>query len=74
MHDFNICCIVHKFMYPPHLLPEAINDIFCQNEQIHQYNTRNKKNLHPVKIKTKLYGEKRFHFKEGTVGTNYLVT
>ena len=74
MHDFNICCIVHKFMYLRHLLPEAINYIFCRNEQIQHYNTRNKKDLHPVKIKTKLYGEKRFHFKERTVGTNYLVT
>ena len=43
MHDFNICCIVHKFMYLQHLLPEAINDIFCRNEQIHHYNTRNNK-------------------------------
>ena len=73
MHDFNICCIVQKFMYLRHLLPEALNDLFCRNEQIHHYNTRNKMDLHPVKIKTKLYGEKRFHFKEGTVGTNYLV-
>ena len=62
MHDFNICCIVHKFMYLRHLLPEAINDIFCRNEQIHHYNTRNKKDLHPVKIKTKLYGEKTISF------------
>ena len=74
MHDFNICCIVHKFMYLRRLLSEAINDIFCRNEQIHHYNTRNKKDLHPVKIKTKLSDEKRFHFKKGTVGTNYLVT
>ena len=62
MHDFNICCIVHKFMYLRHLLPEATNDIFCRNEQIHHYNTRNKKDLHPVKIKTKLYGEKTISF------------
>ena len=62
MHDFNICCIVHKFMYLQHLLPEAINDLFCRNEQIYHYNTRNKKDLHPVKIKTKLYDEKTILF------------
>ena len=58
MHDFNICCIVHKLLYLRHLLPEAINDIFCRNEQIHHYNARNKKDLHPVQIKTKLSKKK----------------
>ena len=45
-------------MYLPHLLPEALNDLFCRNEQIHHYHTRNKMDLHPVKIKTKLYDGK----------------
>ena len=49
-------------MYLRHLLPEALNDLFCRNEQIHHYNTRNKIDLHPVKIKTKLYGEKTISF------------
>ena len=49
-------------MYLQHLLPEAINNIFCRNEQIHHYNTRNKKDLHPVKIKTTLYGAKTISF------------
>ena len=62
MHDFNICCIVRKFMYLRYLLPEAINDIFCRNEQIHHYNTRNKIGLHSVKIITKLYGETTISF------------
>ena len=62
MHDFNICCIVQKFMYLRHLLPEALNDLFCRNEQIHHHNTRNKMDLHPVKIKTKLYDEKTISF------------
>ena len=47
MHDFIICCIVHKFRYLRHLLSEAINDIFCRNEQVHYYNTRNKRTLIP---------------------------
>ena len=53
MHDVHICCVVHRFTYLRHLLPEAINDIFCRNEQIYHYNTRNKKDLNLVKIKTK---------------------
>ena len=51
-------------MYLRHLLSEAINDIFCRKEQIHHYNTRNKNDLHPVKIRTKLYGEKTISFQE----------
>ena len=62
-YHFTIRCIVHKFIHSPHLLPVVINEIFCLNEQIHDYNTRNKKDLHPIKIKTKLYGEKLFHLK-----------
>ena len=62
LHDFNICCTVHKFIHFPHLLPDAVNTIFCRNEQIHHYDTRNKKDLHPIKIKTKLYGEKTISF------------
>ena len=57
MHDFNNCCIVRKFMYLRHLLPEVLNDLFCRNEQIPHYNARNKMDLHQVKIKTKLYGK-----------------
>ena len=53
LHYFNICCIVQKFIHLPNLLPEAINYIFCRNDQIHDHDTRNKKYLHPVKIKTK---------------------
>ena len=51
-------------MYLRQLPPEAINDIFCRNEQIHHYNTRNKKDLHQVKIKTKLSDEKTISFQE----------
>ena len=58
MHCVNICCIVHKFIHEPCFLPEAINDIFRKNKQVHQYNTKQKNDLHLVKIDTKLYGEK----------------
>ena len=65
LHYFNICCIVQKSIHLPNLLPEAINDIFCRNDQIHDHDTRNKNDLHPVKIKTKMYGEKTISF-QGT--------
>ena len=62
LHHFNVCCVVHKSIHSPQLLPVAINEIFYLNEQIHDYNTRNKKDLHPIKIRTKLYGEKTISF------------
>ena len=62
LHDFNICCIVHKFIHFPHLLPEGINNIFFRNDQIHHYDTRHKKDLHPIKTKTTLYGEQTVSF------------
>ena len=43
-------------------LTDAINNIFRKNKQAHQYNTRQKAHLHPVKINTKLYGEKAIFF------------
>ena len=67
---FNICCIVQKFIHLPNLLPKAINDIFCGNDQIHDHDTRNKKDLHPVKIKTKMYGEKMISFQGTTFWNN----
>ena len=45
LHDFGICCIFHKFIHFPHLCPDAFNTIFCRNEQIHHYETRNKKSF-----------------------------
>ena len=64
LHHCNICCIGHKLIHNPDLLREAINELFCRNEQIHNYNTRQKKDLHPVKIKTKIYSEKRYNVME----------
>ena len=62
LHYLNICCIVHKFIRSPCLLPEAINDILRENKQVHQYDTSPKNDLHPVKINTRLYGEKTMSF------------
>ena len=40
LHHYNLCCIVHKFIHNPDLLPEATNELFCCNEQIYNYKTR----------------------------------
>ena len=74
LHHFNICCIVHKSTHSLHVLPVAINEIFYLNEQIHDYNTRNKKDLHPIKIKQNYMEKKLFHFKEEIAGTTCPVT
>ena len=61
-HYYNICYIAHKFIHSRTLLPEAINDIFCRNDQIQDHDTRYKKDLHPARTKAKLYGEKNEFF------------
>ena len=67
LHYYNICCITHKLIHSPTLLPEAINDIFCRNDQIHDHDIRYKIDLHPVKIETKLYGEKTISYQGPTL-------
>ena len=62
LKDLHYLNIVHKFIHSPCLLLEAINDMFHKNKQVHQYNTRQKDDLHSVKINTKLYGEKTIPF------------
>ena len=49
-------------MHSPCSLLEAINDIFHKNKQVHQYGTKQKDDLHPVEINTRLYDEKTKSF------------
>ena len=53
LHKFNICCIVHKFIHFPDMLPDAVSEMFCTNAQVHNYDTRHKRDIHPLKTKTK---------------------
>ena len=62
LHDFNICSIVYKFIHFPHLLPEAINNIFFRNDQIHRYDTRHKKGSASCQNKNKTIWEKTVLF------------
>ena len=42
LHMFNICCLVHKVINNREILPQAINTLFTQNSQVHDYDTRQK--------------------------------
>ena len=39
LYKFNICCIVHKFIHFPSMLPDAVGEMFCTNAQVHNYDT-----------------------------------
>ena len=71
LHKFNICCIVHKFIHFPDMLPDAVSEMFCTNAQVHNYDTRHKRDINPLKTKTKSYGEKQSHIREEHHGTHY---
>ena len=58
LYKFNICCIVHKFIHFPNMLPDAVSEMFCTNAEVHNYHTRYKRDIHSLKTKTKSYGEK----------------
>ena len=66
LHKFNICCIVHKFIHFPDMLPDAVSEMFCTNAQVHNYDTRHKRDIHPLKTKTKSYGEKTISYQGRT--------
>ena len=42
--------------------PDAISDIFSKNKQVQSIQHKTKHDLHPVKINTRLYGEKTVFF------------
>ena len=58
LHYSNLMCMVFKFIPTYHtftLLLVAINDIFRKNKQAHQCNTRQKGDLHSIKVNTEAY-------------------
>jgi len=62
LHCFQILCIVHKFIYHKDLLPKIYHNYFTENYKIHDYNTRNKNNLHLSSVNL-YYGSKAISFK-----------
>ena len=55
---FNICCLVHKVINNREILPQAINTLFTQNSQVHDYDTIQKEELNPNNINTRSFGVK----------------
>ena len=55
---------MHKLCHRPNVVPETIKNIFIQHENIHQYNTRHKRDFHAVPIKyTTTYGKRTMAYK-----------
>ena len=48
------------------MLPDAVSEMFCTNAQVHNYDTRHKRDIHPLKTKTKSYGEKTISYQGRT--------
>ena len=56
LHEFNIYCLMHKLYYRPNVVTGTIKNIFIQHENIHQYNTRHKRDFHAVPINQQTFG------------------
>lgn len=46
LHKMQILTLVHKNLYHRTTLPEAFNEYFTMNADVHSYNTRTKNNIH----------------------------
>jgi len=62
LHCFQILCIIQKFICHKDLLPKIYHNNFTENYKIHNYNTRNKNNLHLSSVNL-YYGSKPITFK-----------
>ena len=47
-----MCNITHKYIHHKEAVPQALHPIFLQHNDIHPYNTRNKKDPHAQEINT----------------------
>ena len=57
LRDYNIICLVHKFIHNLQDLPEIYRSYFTFNSEIHSYNTRTSSNLHIQQFNSNLgYG------------------
>ena len=54
---------MYKLCYGPNVIPETIKNIFIQHENIHQYNTRQKRDFRAVPINTATYGKRTTAYK-----------
>ena len=75
LHHYNITVTyvalpTDSFIPLTYILSEAINELFCHNEQMHDYNKRQRKNVDPVTIRTKLYVKKTISFQGRSLWNN----
>ena len=61
LHDYQLCNLVHKFLYKDKL-PPAYSNYFTQNYAVHNYCTKNRNDLHLQSCQTAI-GKKIIKFK-----------
>ena len=61
LRDFNIICLIHKFVHSCHELPEIYRDYFIYNSEIHSHKTRKSSALHLIQTNSNL-GQRNIKF------------
>ena len=61
LRDFNIICLIHKFVYSCHELPEIYQSYFIYNSEIHSHKTRKSSALHLIQTNSNL-GQRNIKF------------
>ena len=61
LRDFNIICLIHKFVYSCHELPEIYQNYFIYNSEIHSHETRKSSALHLIQTNSNL-GQRNIKF------------
>jgi len=52
LHQFQLLCLVHKYLHCRSQLPIVFSKYFTLNKDIHHYNTRSTENLHLTRVNT----------------------
>ena len=61
---FKLCCTIHQYINNKDKLPESLKDIFIQHNVIHNYNTRNRYDLHASIMNTKTYSSRKISYQD----------
>ena len=62
LHQFQLLCLIHKFLYERTCLSLVFKNYFVHNNSIHNYNICNKHNLHLSSVHSE-YGKRYIKFK-----------
>jgi len=52
LHQFQLLCLVHKFVNSNNKLPTVFSNYFTINNEVHSYNTRSSKDLHLARFES----------------------